>query len=134
MKKKMNAVVQASNSEFNHNDCLNCGESIFNPICPECILRQFRSWIKVYPALANIEKNITHFVNCHKTFASKSQRCITCNKHSSYLCPYCFTEYIYNLLKQAKLSKLILGEFLFLFNYDFEHTGYYKEGERLGIF
>jgi len=134
MKKKMNVVVQTLSYESNHLDCLECGESIFNPICPECILRQFRSWIKVHPGLAIVEREISHFVKNHSLFNHSSQTCIACKKQSSYLCPYCFTKYIYDLLKQAKLSKAILGEFLFLFNYDFDHTGYYKEGERLGIF
>jgi hypothetical protein len=135
MNKKMNASVQAyNNSEIKHNDCLSCHEAIFNPICPECILKQFRSWTKIHPGLKKVEQIIVNFVNKHRIFNKNSQTCITCKKHSSYLCPYCFTEYIFNLLKKARLSRALIGEFLFLFNYDLEHTGYYKEGERLGVF
>jgi hypothetical protein len=132
--KKMNAVVQAPNLELRHINCLECGESIFNPICPECILRHFNSWISIYPSLKYIEKSIIKFIKKNRIFHNHSQTCISCKKDNVYLCPYCFTKYIYKLLKQAKISRLVLGEFLFLFNYDFEHTGYYKEGERLGIF
>jgi len=135
MNKKMNAVVQALDLEkTKHTDCLNCHEAIFNPICPECILKQLKSWINIYPGLKKVEKNIITFVRRNRIFNNNSQTCITCHKNSAYICPYCFTEHIYNLLKQARITKAILSEFLLLFNYDFEHTGYYKEGEKLGIF
>jgi len=132
MKKNINAVVQAF--ELKHKDCLNCGEAIFNPICPECILKQFNQWIMTHPSLEKVKDNIEEFIFRNRKFSNNSQKCITCHKNSSYLCPYCFTEHIYNLLKKARMANVILAEFLMLFNYDFEHTGYFKEGERLGVF
>ncbi|MDO8516561.1 MAG: hypothetical protein Q7S33_00390 [Nanoarchaeota archaeon] len=132
---KFNAVVQAPLIEKFHTDCLNCREPIFNPLCPECLTKAFEQWILKYPeAKEKTLANIKEFLKRNRKFNNNSQKCIVCKRKSVYLCPYCFTEFLLQTLKQTKVSKNILGEFLFLFNFDFNHNGYYKEGEKLGVF
>ncbi len=127
----MNVVVQT----LKHNFCLNCYEAIYNPICPECIFKGFSNWILKFPKVEErIIDEIKLFILKCRIFNNISQKCIACNNYNVYICPYCFTEYLYNQLKKAKARKEILSEFLFMFNFDFEHTGYYKEGEQLGVF
>jgi len=135
MEKSYDAVVQAQLIEFFHTDCLNCKEPIFNPLCPECIAKGFEQWISRYPDAKNKTlANIKEFLKRNQRFNNNSQKCVVCRRKSVYLCPYCFTEFLLTTLKKTQADKKIIGEFLFLFNFDFDHNGYYKEGEKLGIF
>jgi len=117
-----------------HIFCLNCSEIIFNPICPECIAKEFSRWIESYPEMKKARLMANKFAEKGKIFNGISQTCITCGNNNAYLCPYCFTEYLFGILKNVKADAKILSEFLLLFNFDFEHSGYYKEGEELGVF
>lgn len=60
--------------------------------------------------------------------------CIKCKNNSAIVCPYCFTEYVLQELKKLEANKIVLKEFFVFFNFDFDHTGYYDEGEKLGVY
>ena len=60
-------------------------------------------------------------------------KCVACNKNKAAVCPYCFTEYVLNKLKLIGAHKLIIGEFLTFFNFDFDKTGYSREKEEMGL-
>jgi len=117
-------------------ECLNCHEVIFNPICPACLAVEIEAWLQpIFPYHKKITKKIEDYIRKTNNLASKTgklTKCISCRKLSVSLCPYCFTEYVFNLLKKIKVNKAILKEFLEFFNYDFEHTGYSKDAEELG--
>ncbi|MFZ5955175.1 MAG: hypothetical protein ACOYT4_02015 [Nanoarchaeota archaeon] len=134
MRRMLNAPVQAY--KFNENECLECNEAIFNPICHHCITREFKDWLQQYPKLTiKIIPQLDKFIEQHRFLCDGvSEKCVKCQRNNVCLCPYCFTEYLFGLLKQAKAGKKVLKEFLEMFNYDFDHTGYYKEGEKLGAF
>jgi len=139
MEKNYNAVVQAPFLGLIHKDCLSCREPIYNPLCPDCISREFKVWISKYPEEIKEEilSSLSKFLEDNSYLKGSSHKCIACGRNNVYLCPYCFTEFLFNLLKKSKstkINKTLLGEFLMLFNFDFEHTGYYKDGEKLGIF
>lgn len=125
MIKKSNAAVQA----YNHNECLSCFKTIINPLCPNCITKHFKEWVKAYPHLKKESEKIENFVRKSKN--QIGERCIICKK-KVFMCVYCFTEYIYNLLKKAGAGPKILNEFLFIFNYDFKKIGYSKDLETFG--
>ena len=117
-------------------ECLECKEAVYNPICPACLALQVEAWLASYPykELRNkILAEIKDYVKKTNNLAGKATQCIACRKAKASLCPYCFTNYVFNLLKKMKISKIILKEFLQFFNYDFEHTGYSKEAEKLGV-
>jgi len=135
----MSAAVQAPNFETEHLDCLDCGEVVSNPICPECISRAFVDWIKKYPELARkVIPKVKKFLKGHRHFYGNSQLCVICNNKRAWSCPYCFTAHIYDLLKEVGSSTQILREYLMFFSFDFGDFsgkwGYWKEGERLGIY
>ena len=48
-----------------------------------------------------------------------------------YLFSKGYTNYVFILLKCLEVNREILKEFLQFFNYDFDHTGYSKEAEKL---
>lgn len=130
MIQEMSAAVQHL-----HTDCINCSEAIFNPLCPTCLFEEFKAFIARHPSIdEQLSPKVIRFLRAHKSFSKDSQTCVACGKNRTYLCPYCFTEYLFNLLKEEGVGPKVLGEFLVLFNFDFEHYGYYKEGEALGVF
>jgi hypothetical protein len=127
--------------EYNekYNECIECHEAIYNPLCPFCLAKEVQVWLASYPdkkikdkILQNIRK---YLMTIHKLSIKrgKATKCAVCGKRAS-LCPYCFTNYVYNLLKELDVNRIMLKEFLQFFNFDFEHTGYYKEAEKLGIY
>jgi len=117
-------------------ECLECHEAVYNPICQTCLASQVEAWLASYPYKETREKilfKIKEYVRKTNNLAGKSTECIACRKARASLCPYCFTEHVFNLLKKLKVNRIMLKEFLMFFNYDFEHTGYSKEAERLGV-
>ncbi len=115
--------------------CLDCKEAVFNPICPFCLAEHIEIWLSSYPSdiRKKILPQINEYIKKTNNLAGKSTKCIICNKKRVSICPYCFTEYVLNYLKKLKVSNIILKEFLQFFNFDFEHTGYSKEAEKLGV-
>lgn len=112
--------------------CAECNEAIFNPLCPKCLAREINSWLYSYPGLrGRIITKINKLVN-NKSF-NHGMKCAICKKNSMFLCPYCFTEMVLQELKKEGAPRSVLKEFLQFFNFDFEHTGYSKEAEKLGV-
>lgn len=129
----MNVAIQASNKNYTHEDCLSCGYNINDPLCPECLAKGFRQWLKRFPKdEEQIKKKLNKFLGVHRHFDGTSKRCASCGKNNTHLCPYCFTEYLYKISKEAGLGVQALSEFLFIFNFDFEHNGYSRELEAFG--
>ncbi len=123
------------NYDTNARLCMECKEAIFNPLCPSCITREINSWLQQYPKVKKkINGRVDDFVNKNKFLKNKGEKCVVCRRDSVFLCPYCFTEFVLSELKKLKISRSLVREFLQLFNFDFEHTGYYKEAEKLGVF
>ena len=116
-----------------HKDCLSCGKNIEHPLCPDCIAEGFKQWIQQFPQdEAIIKARLNKFLKAHRYLDGKSKRCITCGKNNTHICPYCFTEYLYKIIKEAGLGIRAMSEFLFIFNFDFNHKGYSKELEVYG--
>jgi hypothetical protein len=61
-----------------------------------------------------------------------STACVHCGRNSVHICPYCFTEHLYNLIKETGAEVRALTEFLFIFNFDFRHSGYSDELQTMG--
>lgn len=117
-------------------ECLDCNEPTSNPLCPICLTTQIQVWLSSYPDrhLTNkILEKIKKYVEKTNNLESSYTKCVACGRQRASLCPYCFTNYIFNLLKSMKVNRIVLKEFLQFFNYDFEHVGYSKEAERLGV-
>jgi len=110
--------------------CMECKEEIFNPLCPSCLAQEMKDWLANKPMkiINVVEKEIEKIM----MFKTNKKGCLRCNS-DTFMCPYCFTERIYLKLKKEKAGKEILSEFLTLFNFDLEHTGYSKDMERFGL-
>jgi len=113
--------------------CIECSESIFNPICPICLANEIEAWLKA-GNLAEKEKRVLRnalkkVLNANHELEGVSSRCIICGERDDYMCPYCFTEKILDLLKEKGISKKSITKFFEIFNFDFERTGYAREFE-----
>jgi len=130
MNQKKNVAIPAYNIIENHSDCISCANAIVNPLCPHCISKQFSEWIKSHPELQReTSKKLKDFVN--KSEKRIGEQCAVCG-NKVYICVYCFTDYLYQLVKEAGAGPKVLTEFLFIFNFDFKKIGYIHELEALG--
>ena len=118
-------------SEGINDDCLSCGENINHPLCPNCITKSFNQWTKKFPEHHELRGKLNIFMKHHNRTNGESKKCVSCNGNV-YVCPYCFSEYLYELIKETGLGVQAMSEFLFIFNFDFEHKGYSKELEVYG--
>jgi len=101
--------------------CSLCFEPITNPICPNCLTKELRVWLKDYPAFRN---RLLNRVAKRLKPSKGNCQCIFCNNSDYSICPYCFTEIVLKELENLKVSKHIIYEFLRFFNFDLEKQGY----------
>ncbi|MBS3079118.1 hypothetical protein J4218_03280 [Candidatus Pacearchaeota archaeon] len=114
--------------------CDVCSEAVSNPICPSCLTNEIEAWATLYPDLIkNLIPRLRQYLNqADDRIVFEATLCLKCNETRGIVCPYCFTEFVFNELKRMKVNKIILKEFLEFFNFDFDHNGYSNE-EKLGV-
>jgi hypothetical protein len=114
--------------------CDVCNIAVTNPICPACLAGEVEAWLTLYPSLRReVLPRIKKYAFAISDGATESTKCIKCGEGSAYICPYCFTNQVLRELKKLDVNKIILKEFFEFFNFDFDHTGYSKEAEELGV-
>ena len=117
-----------------HYKCSVCNEVVNHPLCPFCLTTEIKAWLTLYPDLRNVLLPRIHkYLRKMGSKVIDSTRCFKCKNKRAFICPYCFTEHVFRELKRVNVNKIILMEFLDFFNFDFKHTGYSKEAERLGV-
>ena len=125
-------LQQANNQTY---DCMQCSEHITNPICHDCLGNQVSSWLGLYPSVKKkVQPKIKDYIKEVNNNIINSIGCASCKHEKAALCPYCFTEGIYNLLKKNKIDKMIIMDFLSTFNFDLKHEGYIHEAIEQGLF
>jgi len=116
-----------------HGDCLSCGEQIEHPLCPECIAKGYFQWIHKFSGTSHeIKENLEHYLFGLRRFNGKSIKCVSCLQMKTHVCPYCFTDFLYKITKEAGVGVKLLSEFLFIFNFDFKGRGYSRELDVFG--
>ncbi|NPE26779.1 hypothetical protein HNV12_02115 [Methanococcoides sp. SA1] len=131
MKNKRNVAKQTYHLETEHNDCLDCGNDITHPLCPNCLSKAFHQWAKKFPEHKELKAKLKPLMKHHNSQKAKSKPCAACQQ-PVHICPKCFTTYLYQLVKEAGLGIRATSQFLFIFNFDFEHDGYSQELEAYG--
>ena len=120
--------------KYNQNNfCLECHEEIFNPLCPVCLSGEIRQWLK--DKSSKVKSVVNTEIKRMLTLARYDDytKCVSCMRNKTFMCPYCFTERIYSKLKEKGIDKKILMEFLEIFNFDLEHTGYSRDMDKFGM-
>jgi len=132
MKNKRSVAKQTHCFETEtHNDCLSCGQDITHPLCPNCISKAFSAWAEKFPEHKELNSKLGAYMKYHNKIQAKSKPCAACQK-PVHVCPLCFTSHLHNLIKEAGLGVRTMTEFLFIFNFDFNHEKYFQEFEILG--
>ena len=135
MTKKFLTGFERENTLQGTYDCMQCSQPITNPICHECLGNQIVSWLGLYP---NIKKKmlprIKNYVKEVSNNTVESINCVACQKKKAALCPYCFTEGIFNMLKNNKIDRMVIMDFLSTFNFDLKHEGYIQEAIEVGLY
>jgi hypothetical protein len=111
-------------------ECVLCSENINQPLCHECLASQVKTWLTYYPDIKKkVSPKINSFVKEVEDLIVETSACVACNKNKAALCPYCFTDKVYRILKKSKISPMVIGDFIATFNFDLDHTGYTLEEE-----
>ena len=115
--------------------CDVCSIAVTNPLCPSCLAQEIDAWTTYYPDLrSNLLPRIRKYLGQSESkIVFEATQCIKCNEKIGIVCPYCFTAYVLSELKRIKANRIIIKEFLEFFNFDFDHTGYSVEAEKLGV-
>jgi len=89
------------------NRCVECQQIIENPICPRCLGREIKQWLKEkVPELATILEITPNY--------GTGTKCIFCNKDVA-ICAHCFSKDVY--LEVTKLRPELSEDFISCFNY-----------------
>jgi len=115
--------------------CDVCSIAVTNPLCPTCLAGEIDAWSTLYPDVrSRLLPKIKEYLNqAEDHIVFEATLCLKCNEKIGIVCPYCFTAFVLKELKRMKANRIILKEFLEFFNFDFDHDGYSKEAEKLGI-
>lgn len=96
--------------------CGICNEAITNPICPECLEKEIKTWLKVKnPNMVNKVMGVTSIFS---GFEYSSMNCVLCGK-SMNICAHCYVKEIYEIL--SEYDKNLAQDFKFTFNFDLAH-------------
>lgn len=116
-------------------ECQQCSEPITNPLCHDCLGNHIIKWLSFYPsAKKKLLPKIKKYIREVNNTALGAVNCVACKNKKAALCPYCFTEEIFNMLKREKTNKMIIMDFLCIFNFDLKHGGYIAEAAKEGLY
>ena len=88
------------------NSCVVCEEVITNPICPDCLARQMKSWLsEVEPELAS---------SIDGGYVPGETNCLFCGNDMG-ICAHCYSKDVYEQISLAnkKLAKEFMARFDF---------------------
>ena len=77
---------------------------------------------------------IKSYIREVNNIALASMGCVSCKTKKAALCPYCFPEGVFHILKKNKVDKSVIGDFTNVFNFHLEHKGYIADAEKAGMF
>jgi len=99
--------------------CEICGEAVTTPLCPVCLSVEIDAWTTLYPNLRNeLLPKIRKYLGRIRESIHNSTKCIKCKRARTYICPYCFIDFVEGELKKLELNSLVLIEFMDFFDFD----------------
>lgn len=113
--------------------CDVCSEAVTTPLCPFCLTTEIEAWLTLYP---NLRQELLPRIKRYLLRVENNLNptiCVKCQDNTAFVCPNCFTEFVLGELKKISANRIVLKEFFEFFNFDFDHTDYFKEAEKLGV-
>jgi len=115
-------------------ECMNCLQPITNPLCHNCLGMQIASWMSLYPSVKKkMLPKLREYLKEVNNNTLSGVACTSCGKKAA-LCPYCFAEAVFNILKKSKIDRMVIMDFLSTFNFDSNHEGYIKDAIAEGLY
>lgn len=99
---------------FNFNSCIICGDSIPDPVCRSCYIKQINILLndfKIHPLAIKIILN--GIKNKYPIETLNDTECILCNKGNVSICRYCFSVIFIRILRELNFSEDLIGDFGF---------------------
>lgn len=97
---------------FNSNACVICGDSITDPVCRNCYIKQTGVLLndqKVH-SLAN-EVILSKIKNKFPIETLNDTECVLCRKDNVSLCRYCFSVILMRALRELNFSEDLIKNF-----------------------
>lgn len=95
-------------------ECVVCREAVTNPICPDCLAAEAKTW------LAENSPDLIGFISktetVTKAFRHSASNCVICGKEMA-VCPHCYSRDMFQELAQQSPS--MAARFAQVFNYEF---------------
>lgn len=105
------------------NLCVECLHNITNPICTECMFKDFKRWVadldisgaQKFLIVGLARKEIM------KVDSLNDERCILCGHENLTICSYCFFIKMARVLKKVEVGSMALANFYKIFNTENEN-------------
>ncbi len=97
---------------FNSNSCRVCNESISDPICRDCYIKQIRILLNDLPIHLQDKEIILNMIkNEFLVETLNDTECILCKQKDVILCRYCFSKILVNILKEMNFTEDLIESF-----------------------
>jgi hypothetical protein len=100
--------------------CIDCYESITNPICVNCFIKQINHWLKDNRLNPETKKVLIYEIKKELNNINNREAettCTVCHKNDVSICSYCFFLRVNKILTKLHMSKELKNQFLEIFNY-----------------
>jgi hypothetical protein len=97
---------------FNSNSCVICNDSISDPVCRSCYIKQIRVLLndmQMHPIAKVIILN--KIKNKFPVETLNNTECILCRKDNVTICRYCFSILLRDILRELNFSEEMIENF-----------------------
>ena len=107
------------------NLCVQCYDTITNPVCEECHMKHVARWLKDSPLDIKEKRELMCEIKASLPQEAMNENiCILCGKNTLSVCSYCFFLDAARVIKKRINSKIALQSFLAMFDYQKGHDSY----------
>jgi len=101
-------------------NCSLCLETITDPVCIKCYLRQVKHWFNDLNIDAIFKKFAVEKIKQRLNFETLNEtNCILCRKENVNVCFFCFAFITVEILRELNIPDSLIENFSETFNYDF---------------
>lgn len=99
---------------YNFNSCITCNDSITDPVCRNCYLKQTEVILGDLGVHSMAKEIILSQVKEKFPIETlNNTKCILCKKENVTLCRYCFSVLLIRILRELNLSESLIKNFYY---------------------
>ena len=97
---------------FSKTSCVTCGDSVTDPVCRNCYIKQTRVLLNDLEVNTRISNFIFDKIKDRFPIENTSYtRCILCRKENVTLCRYCFSILLIKILRELNFTEDLIENF-----------------------